>query len=98
MRLSLIPSCVSRCHLHHPHAAGQSEQLRQPLHLPAVQREAAQEIGGHGVRGPVGVEGLHPGGGHHGQLPVHQPQEPVRQQIKKPEVLAMRPSHLSQAS
>lgn len=29
-------------------------------------------------------EGIHPGGGHHGQLPVHQPQEPVRQQIKVP--------------
>ncbi|XP_017160098.1 vasopressin V1a receptor isoform X2 [Poecilia reticulata] len=69
-------------HLHHPDAAGQPEQLREPLHLPGVQREAARAAGRPHVCGRARPEGVHAGGGHHGQLPVHQPQRPVRLQVE----------------
>ena len=73
----------SRCYLHHPDAAGQSEQLCEPRHLPAVQREAAKDPGGPDVCRSARPEGVHPGGG---QLAVHcqSLSESVREQTSGP--------------
>lgn len=80
---SVFPPSVSSRHLHHPDAARQPEQLREPLHLLGFQREASRETARPHVCGRTWTEGVHAGGAHHGQLPVHQPQRPVRQQIVK---------------
>lgn len=47
---SMVKYCLLVClfsrHLHHLDAVGESEQLRESLHLPALQQKAAQETSG----------------------------------------------------
>lgn len=40
---ALLFSCLYSRDFHHPDVAGQSEQLRQSLHLPSVQRSVSQK-------------------------------------------------------
>lgn len=70
--------CRSSCHFHHPDAAGKSEQLRQSLHLPPVQRALSQEAGD-----PVAARrsGFSARGWDAGQRHIHELQKRPRVQM-----------------
>lgn len=64
--------CRSSCYFHHPDAAGQSEQLRQSLHLPPVQRALSQEAGDLPVPAAARRSGFGARGWDAGQRHIHE--------------------------
>lgn len=72
---ALYFSCHSSCHFHHPNVAGQSEQLRESLHLPSVQRAVSQEAGDVPVPAAVRRERFNARRGDAGERLVHELQK-----------------------
>ena len=72
---ALYFSYHSSCHFHHPDVAGQSEQLRESLHLSSVQRAVSQEAGDVPVPAAVRREIFNARRGDAGQRLVHELQK-----------------------